>query len=238
MASAEQTMTPRILLGIPALLVAFTGLASGAEEMKDEAALIADVKAHPDFKVHTVTLRVPASGSNSWLEWLDSLNLPPGLAQVIGYLFLALLTGLVIWLVWRNRMAFRMGGTGGERHGHTGPARVVMGMAVHPESLPEQLPDVVWRLWQAGQRREALGLLYRGAISRVIHRGKVDISESDTEGDCLRRVELAENDGLSQDYFAKVTRAWTGGAYAGRFPTDEEARSMCDGWPYDERRDA
>lgn len=231
-------MTPRILLGIPALLLAFAGFAAGASETAEAAAVMAEVKAHPDFKVHTMKHRVPVPTSNSWLDWLGKLDLPPGTAQVIGYLMLAILAGLLLWLIWRNRMAFRLGGAGGEGIGRTAAARVVMGMAVNPESLPEQLPDAVWRLWQAGQRREALGLLYRGAISRVIHLGKVEICESDTEGDCLRRVKLAERAVVSPEYFAKVTRAWTGGAYAGRFPSDEEARSMCDGWPYDERSGA
>ena len=88
-------------------------------------------------------------------------------------------------------------GRPGEEKPVAATARVVMGMEVSPETLPADVPAAAWALWQQGRHQEALGLLYRGAISRVIELGRVEIQESDTEGDCLRRVDAGRAGGAS-----------------------------------------
>jgi len=114
---------------------------------------------------------------------------------------------------------------------------VVMGMAVTPESLPQDLTGSVWALWQAGRRQEALGLLYRGTIAKVIERGRVEIHEADTEGDCLRRVEAA-GEGAFPQYFRGLTKVWIRLAYAGMAPAEEVVAELCREWPFAERRPA
>ena len=116
-------------------------------------------------------------------------------------------------------------------------ARVVMGMEVTPESLPENIPETAWRWWGEGRRHEALALLYRGAISRSIELARVEIMESDTEGDCLRRIGQAGVEAHA-GYFKGLTGSWVRLAYAERFPADDEVRSLCQQWPYMERRSA
>ena len=46
----------------------------------------------------------------------------------------------------------------------------VRDLDVRPESLPDDVGAAAWALWQAGQVPAALSLLYRGALSRLIHR--------------------------------------------------------------------
>jgi hypothetical protein len=110
-----------------------------------------------------------------------------------------------------------------------------MGMAVTPESLPPDLPGAVWVLWQEGRHHEALALLYRGTIARVIEHGRVEIHEADTEGDCLRRVESA-GEPAHPRYFKQLTRAWIRMAYAGVPPSNDEVSGLCREWPFTERR--
>ena len=114
-------------------------------------------------------------------------------------------------------------------------ARVVMGMQVSPETLPPNIPALVWQLWQQGKYQEALGLLYRGSISRVIEQGRLEIQESDTEGDCMRRVEQAGST-VHPDYIRKITRAWIGMAYGGVGPADAEVQRLCQQWPFEGRQ--
>jgi hypothetical protein len=110
-----------------------------------------------------------------------------------------------------------------------------MGMDVSPDTLPADIPAAAWLLWQQGRQQEALGLLYRGAISRVMELGRVEIHESDTEGDCLRRVEQA-GAAVHPDYFRGITGMWIRLAYAGISPADSEVQALCQQWPFNEGR--
>jgi hypothetical protein len=112
-----------------------------------------------------------------------------------------------------------------------------MGMEVSPETLPVDIPAAAMVLWRQGRHHEALALLYRGAISRIIESASVDIHESDTEGDCLRRVEETGT-AAQPEYFRGITRAWMSLAYARRAPDEAEVEALCRQWPFGERREA
>jgi hypothetical protein len=68
-----------------------------------------------------------------------------------------------------------------------------------------------------------------------MEQGRVEIQESDTEGDCLRRVMQAGAD-VHPDYFRGITGTWTKLAYAGISPPDLEVQALCRQWPFGERR--
>ena len=206
---------------------------SFASEKTDAARLIAEVKADEAFKVHTVKQRIPKEREAKTpldlnLRWLGEWSL---------WLLAAAAIGLLAWLLWTNRDSLKRRASGMEPAGGKSPVRVVMGMEVSPESLPADIAAATQALWHNGHHREALGLLYRASISRLLESGCVEIRESDTEGDCLRRVELAGSP-AHPDYFRFVTRAWTRMAYAGEVPADVEIDALCAGWPFDERRGA
>lgn len=223
---------------------------SRAATERDPGVVMREVKADPDFKVHTIKTKVPKENKTTipWLEkffrWLGRIfgMGGAGAAEMLGRIFLISLLGILValiaWIIWANRHSFlmRRGLAGGGEAPRVQSARVVMGMEVSPESLPRNLPDAAWSLWRQGLRQEALGLLYRGAISRVIELARVEIQESDTEGDCVRRVDGA-GPPAHPEYFRGLTRAWTAVAYAGMFPPDHEVESLCRQWPFVERRD-
>lgn len=97
---------------------------------------------------------------------------------------------------------------------------------IRPQSLPENVGATAWSHWQQGELREALVLLYRGALSRLVHRHGLPIRGSSTEGDCMalaqRHVATA-----TCNYFARVTHARLLGSYAGRWPESDEVRELC-----------
>ncbi len=206
---------------------------SHASEKADAARLIEEIKADEAFKVHIVKERIPKERDPKTpidlnLKWLG---------EGILWLLAAAVIGLLVWLLWINRDALKRRAIAMESPGRKSAVRVVMGMEVSPESLPDDIAAAVHALWRNGHHREALGLLYRASISRLLQSGCVEIRESDTEGDCLRRVEKAG--GMAHpDYFHHVTRAWTRMAYAGQAPPDVEIDALCAGWPFDERRTA
>src|SRR5205085_9151109 len=57
---------------------------------------------------------------------------------------------------------------------------------IRPESLPRDVGAAARALWERGEQRAALSLLYRGMLSRLVHVHRVPIRASSTEGDCLR----------------------------------------------------
>ncbi len=233
----------RRLTGVVVMLLAACFLtiaaAPAAAGEKSPGELMGEVKSHQDFKVHVVTDKVPKSGKSSW-RWPDWLRFDGDLrwlATVFAVCAVALILGLTVWLVWISRHSLRGIAAGGEDVAVAPRARVVMGMEVSPESLPADIPGTAMALWRAGRHQEALGLLYRGAISMAIERGRVEIRESDTEGDCVRRVEQV-GAAAHPEYFGGLTKVWMALAYAGMAPRDREIESLCRSWPFVEGRRA
>jgi hypothetical protein len=105
----------------------------------------------------------------------------------------------------------------------------VRDLDVRPESLPDDVGAAAWALWQAGRVPDALSLLYRGALSRLIHQYRVPISSSTTEGECL---ELARA-GLEPPtlrYVTQVVRAWEASIYGGRALSLAMGEALCTGF--------
>ena len=155
-----------------------------------------------------------------------------GVMQLIGLLGVAVLIMSLVWVVWKYRHVFRVGGgIPISKKPSSPPVRVVMGMDVSPDTLPADIPASAWALWQQGRHHEAMAMLYRGAISRVVEIARVEIQESDTEADCMRRVKEAGSM-AHPDYFRGVTGAWSQLAYAGVNPAESEVRVLCEQWPF------
>jgi hypothetical protein len=214
----------------------FCPLPSHARLPSTDQDIIRDVKAHEDFKVHSETYKVPVSKSKSGTSsWSGFGTLPGYVALIFGYTVLAVLVAFLAWIIWINRHAFRLQNTAGRKLEEAPSARMVMGMEVTAESLPKDIPTAAWALWIDGRRHEALALLYRGTISKVIDVARVEIQESDTEGDCLRRVVDAGST-AHPAYFKGLTGAWMKLAYAAQEPPELEVRALCESWPFREGR--
>ena len=200
---------------------------------------IREIKADEAFQVHTVIDKVPkpATHSLSW-EWPQWLSFGRGAEWPDGAFTVAVLTligGVIVWVLWHNRQVWRRRSAAVSRKAVAPAARVVLGMEVSPESLPDNVPGAAWALWQQDRPHAALGLLYRATISQVIQAGRVEIQESDTEGDCLRRVEQA-GAAAQPEYFRGIAGAWSRLAYAGLCPEDREVEALCRQWPFVDRR--
>jgi hypothetical protein len=235
---AFRRMANRLQAVVGGLLAGALLLCSPGLRAEDSEVVIERVLADGDFEVHTETIRTPEPWE--WWEnlsnWSSSGGGAGGGLEILGILVkIALIGGLVallVWLIHRYRHVFQPRGSGGNRR-KTKQAKVVMGMAVTPESLPEEVSEAALKLWREGRRHEAMSLLYRAAISWMVNRGGVEIAESDTESDCLRRARSAGVRHL--DYFDGLTRQWMGLAYAREEPEDHEVEQLCGNWPFSER---
>jgi hypothetical protein len=95
------------------------------------------------------------------------------------------------------------------------PISHVGDLDIRPDSLPEDVGAAALELLNAGRVRDALSLLYRGALSRAVHGFGVPIQESHTEGEALRAV-VAGLDATRADYFRELVGLWQRAVYAGQ----------------------
>jgi hypothetical protein len=102
----------------------------------------------------------------------------------------------------------------------------VRDLDIRPESLPDDIGAAARSLWEQGERRAALALLYRGLLSRLVHVHAVPIRESSTEGDCLA---LLANNGRSEvvEYSRRLVRVWQRAVYGGQEPDEAAVLDLC-----------
>jgi hypothetical protein len=187
------------------------------------------VKSDEAFKVHTeeYTVYDDVTGSSYDLgdfAWLGAI------ISFIGWGLLGLAIAALLWALYRHRHIFARGESKPEAPEDV-KARVVMGMDVSPEALPQNIPDAAAACWRAGDIRGALRLLYAGSLHWMIERARLPIRESDTEGDCLRHSkQLTEP--LQTQYFQALTQIWMGHAYGHRMPDASSMEQCINQWPF------
>src|SRR5207249_676599 len=105
------------------------------------------------------------------------------------------------------------------------PPASLFGMELAPESLPTDVPGAALLLAQQGKIREALALLYRGALSNLVHQRGVELLASHTEAEVL---------GLSPPetvpYLHSLIEAWRACAYASRPPAAPAVAELAAGY--------
>jgi hypothetical protein len=102
----------------------------------------------------------------------------------------------------------------------------VRDLDIRPESLPDQIGAAAAALWQRGEHRAALSLLYRGALSRLVHQHAVPIRAASTEGECvaLAAARLAPE---RSAFFGRLVSAWQLAVYGARLPESSSVLALC-----------
>ena len=91
------------------------------------------------------------------------------------------------------------------------------------------MPAEVLAIWREGRYRDALGLLYRASLSRLIEKHEVEFRASHTEVECASLVSAQGIDSLSR-YFSRLTNVWRRLAYGHELPQETTVQELCDGW--------
>jgi hypothetical protein len=105
----------------------------------------------------------------------------------------------------------------------------VRDLDIRPESLPDNIGAAARSLWDGGEHRAALSLLYRGLLSRLVHVHEVPIRDSSTEGDCLQLTATRLKD-TQRSYVTGLIRIWQHAVYGGQQPGTAELYELCDGF--------
>ncbi|MBL4847911.1 MAG: DUF4129 domain-containing protein [Planctomycetes bacterium] len=137
-----------------------------------------------------------------------------------------LVVAMVAWLFrYRARLSLLLA-TPSEPERNEGVVvpEVLMGLDLRAESLPDDIARAAAKAQAKGDAREALSLLYRGALARLIPDLELKIDASATEGDCLAGVKKARG---PAKYFARLTKQWQLVAYGHRDLDASEIEALC-----------
>jgi hypothetical protein len=158
-----------------------------------------------------------------WLSWIGGLFAwIAESTRLLVWVGAAALAGLVV--VYLSRIARTRFATVDD-DAFVAPTHV-RDLDIRPESLPADIGAAARALWEHGDHRAALALLYRGMLSRLAHVHRVPIRDSSTEGDCvaLAARQLPERSA----YVVHLVRAWQRLGYGHETVESETVYGLCD----------
>ena len=168
------------------------------------------------------TRDTPDPKTPAWMRWLGAafaLLAEYGLWILAALVVAGLLWTLPRWLPWVREQSRR----------RAEPSPILEQPIAETEPLPPDVAASAQALWQAGQLREALALLYRASVEEISRRLGAPFPPGATEAECLRRARrLPEAEAVRQ--FGRIVSAWQAAAYAWRFPDGEAFARLLDGW--------
>jgi hypothetical protein len=162
-----------------------------------------------------------------WLEWtVELFRWIERSARALVWCAAAVLAGLLG--VYISRLVRALEGRGASADGFIAPTHV-RDLDIRPETLPDDIGAAARALWDSGEHRAALALLYRGMLSRLAHVHRVPIRDSSTEGDCLALTAgyLAT---ARHEYTAHLIRVWQRSVYGRERVTGATVYELCDGF--------
>jgi hypothetical protein len=165
----------------------------------------------------------PSGGLPGWLDWIRNL-----------FGWLAETSRLLLWVICILLVAalglyvYRFLGTRTQRRviPKASVPNHVRDLDIRPESLPDDIGAAALALWERGEQRAALSLLYRGLLSRLVHVYTLPLRDSSTEGDCMELASGQLDDARSA-YVSRVVRTWQHCVYGGIGPSTAEVRALC-----------
>ncbi len=160
----------------------------------------------------------------AWLVWLAEFF--RWVNQSARVLMWVVLIGLGTWLcVYLVRLTGTGRLIGGGLDDFVPPTHV-RDLDIRPETLPAEIGAAARALWDRGEHRAALALLYRGMLSRLAHVHRVPIRDSSTEGDCLSMAarHLTER---KRDYTVLLVRVWQRFVYGGEDVQSSTVYALC-----------
>jgi hypothetical protein len=158
-----------------------------------------------------------------WMRWIGELFSWIGeTSRMLMWVIVGVLVALLAWVVIRTFSGKRL--TPAARRFI--PPTHVQDLDIRPESLPTDIGAAARALWDRGERRAALALLYRGLLSRLVHTYEVPIRDSSTEGDCLT-LAARKLDTTRLDYATRLVRTWQRAIYGGLSVDDPVVHELC-----------
>lgn len=178
---------------------------------------------------------------NAFLRWLNdflkglkgrdqksdgSLSIAKGIEVVLW----ALVIGLILYLLIKYRTQIQAFVTGiGVVPDSPELPSTMFGLDVKKTSMPDDVVGSAKAFWQSGEQRQAIALLLRGSLIKLIHEHQCFFQDSDTEAECCARIEQHVPQALSQ-YMHLLVQVWQQLAYGHSVPSQAVFDSLCRQW--------
>lgn len=151
-----------------------------------------------------------------WPSWLKLIGV--FLASLIEFILWGVLIAIVILLVVVYRqeiMKIKQVGFSDFLKQRQSRVKTELELLSPDESDLSTIPQRALALWQNGDHRQALGLLYRSSLHVLINQQSMVLPDSLTEEECVRAVNTSQPDTVAQ-FFTNLTRNWQKVAYGHR----------------------
>lgn len=178
----------------------------------------------PDMQFCQVeSVRVTDTRESDWsLDWLDF----SALGWLMRTLAIAILIGLVLWLVWRWKDRFSLPRPA--RESRKPLPDPITRRGEKPAVLPEDIPGAALAAWQAGRQREAMSLLYRGAVARLLPEKRIVAAR--TEREVITALKQTAEQPETLTWMQTLVDGWLKTAWANRPPEDPEFLALHRQW--------
>lgn len=201
---------------------------NSAAEMEATREALREVYARPEFGQEEVDLvwrprRQIREESGTPVGEPTAGWVGPFLAWSLGILGGLILLYLVLAL-WRQRVELADDDVEARA-----PPDTLFGLDLRRSSLPKDIAAAAEEAWRRGDHREALSLLYRGALSLLTQQRQAKVPASATEGECVVLVRRQVEAPLAED-FAHLTQQWLVTAYGRQPPADEIFHDTAERW--------
>jgi hypothetical protein len=209
----------------------FARTTAGSPDRVETARALEIVKSDPNLAIERTikTLRwrqsseTKPSGNYAWIaglfRWFEES------ARLLLWGGLVVLVGLLVVYIARF---VRTHGVSRSEATFVAPTHV-HDLDIRPESLPADIGIAARVLWDRGDHRAALALLYRGMLSRLAHVHRIPIRDSSTEGDCLALAASHLTDGR-REYASRLVSVWQRFVYGGQDTQAAAVYVLCDGF--------
>jgi hypothetical protein len=163
----------------------------------------------------------------AWLRWIAGLfRWFEESARLVLWAGAVVVAALLVVYILRIVRAHRVPG---DEAALVPPPIYVQDLDIRPESLPNDIGIAARVLWDRGDHRAALALLYRGMLSRLAHVHRVPIRDSSTEGDCLALAASHLTEGR-REYASRLVSVWLRFVYGGHDTQSASVHVLCDGF--------
>lgn len=106
---------------------------------------------------------------------------------------------------------------------------IMFGIELSPDALPDNIPESALNLWQHGEEREALSLLFRASLIKIFTDRKIAVTRGLTEHECIKLVNNSVDHGRAR-YFELIAKLWIKMAYGHVKPEQAEFNQLCVSW--------
>lgn len=158
----------------------------------------------------------------------DGIDLP-SLADVFRFLLWVVVLSLLIWLAikapgWLKQLP--------RTSRRRVPRTHLAGLDIRPESLPGDIQSAVRDALAQHNHREALSLLYRASLARLVALIPDGLAAGATETECLRALQASQGAHPGVHFLARLTPLWISTAWAHRPPSEADITALAQAWQH------